>query len=95
MAQSTKDGRAALAERWISSAVPASLAKAPAADVQPPDLNGIELEDVIDVIVERLEWRQRGAFRCREYALTITKLEEARHWLDARRQRVGKGEQES
>jgi hypothetical protein len=62
-------------------------------EAAPIDLNDIELEDVIDVLVERLEWRQKdSASRCREYALAITKLEEAHHWLGARRRRIGNGE---
>lgn len=43
--------------------------------------NGCQIEDVIDVLTERLEGFQRGPFRCRENALAITKLEEARLWL--------------
>lgn len=46
--------------------------------------NGCQLEDVIDVLVERLQGFQRGPFACRENALAITKLEEARLWLSAR-----------
>ena len=46
--------------------------------------NGCQIEDVIDVLVERLQGFQRGPFKCRENALAITKLEEARLWLSAR-----------
>lgn len=46
--------------------------------------NGCQIEDVIDVLVERLQRFQRGPFVCRENALAITKLEEARLWLSAR-----------
>ena len=46
--------------------------------------NGCQMEDVIDVLVERLQGFQRGPFSCRENALAITKLEEARLWLSAR-----------
>lgn len=46
--------------------------------------NGCQLEDVIDILVERLQGFQLGLFRCRENALAITKLEEARLWLSAR-----------
>ena len=44
-------------------------------------INGCSIEDVIDVLAPRLEGFQRGSFRCRENALAITKLEEAKHWL--------------
>ena len=46
--------------------------------------NGAQIEHVIDVLVARLDGFQRGPFRCRENALAITKLEEAKHWLLAR-----------
>lgn len=47
----------------------------------PEGINGCSIEDVIDVLVTRLEGYQSGAFRCRENALAITKLEEAKQWL--------------
>jgi hypothetical protein len=54
--------------------------------------NGVQIENVIDVLVERLEGFQRGPFRCRENALAITKLEEARQWLMERtRKRQAQG----
>ena len=43
--------------------------------------NGVQIDDVIDVLVRRLEGFQAGPFRCRENALAITKLEEAKLWL--------------
>ena len=46
--------------------------------------NGCQLEDVIDVLVARLQGFQRGPFRCRENELAIIKLEEARLWLSQR-----------
>lgn len=46
--------------------------------------NGCQIEDVIDILVERLQGFQRGPFKCRENALAITRLEEARLWLSAR-----------
>lgn len=46
--------------------------------------NGCQLEDVIDVCVERLQGFQRGPFACRENELAIQKLEEARLWLSLR-----------
>lgn len=44
-------------------------------------VNGTTLEHMIDILVARLEGFQNGPFRCRENALAITKLEEARMWL--------------
>ncbi len=54
--------------------------------------NGCQIEDVLHVVVDRLEGFQRGQFKCRENALAITKLQEALHWLEHRtreRQRRG------
>ncbi len=54
--------------------------------------NGCQMEDVLAVLVERLEGFQRGQFKCRENAIAITKLQEAVHWLEHRtreRQRRG------
>lgn len=47
-------------------------------------VNGAQIEDVIDVLIERLDGFQKGGFPCRENALAITKLEEARMWLNER-----------
>jgi hypothetical protein len=46
-------------------------------------VNGCQVEDVIYALVERLTGFQK-AMPCRENALAITKLEEARMWLDER-----------
>lgn len=45
-------------------------------------VNGAKVEDVIDVLVEKLQDFQWGKHPSREYALAITKLEEARMWLN-------------
>ncbi len=52
-----------------------------AGPLQEVGVNGCSIEDVIDVLTARLEGFQRGDFRCRENALAITKLEEAKQWL--------------
>lgn len=44
-------------------------------------VNGTTIEEVIGILASRLEGFQNGPFRCRENALAITKLEEARLWL--------------
>jgi hypothetical protein len=54
--------------------------------------NGLTNEALIAVVIDRLECFQRGAYKCRENALAITKLEEAMHWLGHRsadRERCG------
>lgn len=48
--------------------------------------NGAFVEDVIQAAKQRLEYFQQSRFVCRENALAITKLEEALHWLEHRRQ---------
>lgn len=44
-------------------------------------INGTTIEAVIAVLVNRLQGFQDGPFKCRENALAITKLEEAKMWL--------------
>ncbi|MCU5435796.1 hypothetical protein ABR776_27240 [Bacillus cereus] len=52
--------------------------------IQENGANGAQIEEVIDVLVNRLQGFQNGGFPCRENALAITKLEEARLWLNER-----------
>ena len=47
-------------------------------------VNGVCNEDLINMVIERLESFQNSDFRCRENALAITKLEEALLWLRKR-----------
>jgi hypothetical protein len=54
----------------------------------PKEPNGTFVDDVIEAARQRLEFYQKaagGKFACRENAIAITKLEEAAHWLYARR----------
>lgn len=44
-------------------------------------VNGILQEDLIAIVIDRLEGFNSGDYRCRENSLAITKLEEALHWL--------------
>jgi len=44
-------------------------------------INGVMNEDLIAMVIDRLESFQNSPFKCRENALAITKLEEALHWL--------------
>lgn len=49
--------------------------------VEDNGVNGAQIEDVIDVLVDRLIGFQKGNFPCRENALAITHLQEAQNWL--------------
>ena len=46
--------------------------------------NGAFVEGVIAAAIDRLEYYQASKFKCRENALTITKLQEALHWCQHR-----------
>ena len=45
--------------------------------------DGTTNEGLLAVLIDRLNYLQ-GKFPCRENAIVITKLEEARHWLEHR-----------
>jgi hypothetical protein len=47
-------------------------------------VNGVCNEDLIAMVITRLEHFQKSPFSCRENALAITKLEEALLWLRKR-----------
>jgi hypothetical protein len=47
-------------------------------------VNGVMNEDLIAMVITRLEHFQKSQFACRENALAITKLEEALLWLRKR-----------
>jgi len=47
-------------------------------------VNGVCNEDLIAMVITRLEHFQESEFACRENALAITKLEEALLWLRKR-----------
>jgi hypothetical protein len=49
--------------------------------VEEVGVNGVQIEDIIDILVERLQGFQNGGFPCRENALAITHLQEAQNWL--------------
>jgi hypothetical protein len=50
-------------------------------------VNGVHNEDLIAIVIDRLQGFQSGKFSCRENALALTKLEEAMHWLNHRTNR--------
>lgn len=43
--------------------------------------NGAITEEILDALIEHLSFFQNGKYKCRENALVITKLEEAKHWV--------------
>lgn len=43
--------------------------------------NGATTEEVLDMLIEHIGGFQNGPYKCRENALVITKLEEAKHWV--------------
>ena len=47
-------------------------------------VNGIFMEDLLQICRHRLQCFQSGDFACRENALALTKIEEALHWLNHR-----------
>lgn len=47
-------------------------------------VNGVYNEDLIAMVICRLEHFQKGPYACRDNALAITKLEEALLWLRKR-----------
>ena len=91
--QETMDGSPSIVEVFSSNKFKAGIRmvdqqtppwirlKFQAGPLQEVGVNGCSVEDVIDVLVTRLEGFQKGPFRCRENALAITKLEEAKQWL--------------
>ena len=49
-------------------------------------INGCHNEDLIAIVIDRLQSFQESNFACRENAIAITKLEEALLWLGKRTQ---------
>ena len=55
-------------------------------------VNGCQNEDLIAIVIDRLQGFQSGDFNCRENAIAITKLEEAMLWLNKRtNDRISRG----
>jgi len=44
-------------------------------------VNGCHQEDLLAIVIHRLQCFQAGEYRCRENAIALTKIEEAMHWL--------------
>ena len=49
-------------------------------------VNGVTNEDLIAMVIDRLQSFQESEYKCREDAVAITKLEEALMWLRKRTQ---------
>ena len=49
--------------------------------VKEAGVNGCHQEDLLAIVIDRLQSFQAGQFACRENALALTKCEEALHWL--------------
>ena len=47
-------------------------------------VNGCMHEDLLAIVIDRLEHFQKGDYACRENALALTKCQEALHWLNHR-----------
>ena len=47
-------------------------------------VNGIFMEDLLQICRHRLQCFQAGPFACRENELALTKIEESLHWLNHR-----------
>lgn len=47
-------------------------------------VNGCHHEDLLAIVIDRLQHFQAGEYKCRENAIALTKLEEAMHWLNHR-----------
>lgn len=47
-------------------------------------INGCHQEDLLVIVIHRLQDFQRGPYACRENAIALTKIEEAIHWLNHR-----------
>ena len=49
-------------------------------------INGVMNEDLIAIVIDRMQGFQSGQYACRENAVALTKLEEALMWLRKRTQ---------
>lgn len=47
-------------------------------------VNGCQQEDLLVIVIDRLQSFQAGAFACRENAIALTKCQEALMWLEKR-----------
>jgi hypothetical protein len=47
-------------------------------------VNGVMNEDLLAIVIDRLEGFQSGDYKCRENAIALTKCQEALMWLEKR-----------
>lgn len=78
----------------VEGALPQSYAKVSFQNgpIKENDVNGCHQEDLLAIVIDRLESFQKGDFRCRENAIALTKIQEAMMWLNSRtskRQNMG------
>lgn len=52
--------------------------------IQENGINGVMNEDLIAIVIDRLQGFQDSNYKCRENAIALTKLEEALLWLRKR-----------
>ena len=52
--------------------------------IQESGVNGVMNEDLLAIVIHRLQGFQSGDFKCRENAIALTKCEEAMLWLNKR-----------
>ena len=45
------------------------------------EVNGCHNEDLLAIVIDRLQGFQASEFKCRENALALNRIEEAMHWL--------------
>ena len=48
------------------------------------EVNGCHQEDLLAIVLDRLQSFQSGEYACRENAIALTKIEEAMMWLNKR-----------
>lgn len=60
--------------------------------IQEAGINGVQNEDLLAIVIDRLQGFQSGKFACRDNAIALTKCEEALLWLQKRtRERQARG----
>lgn len=52
--------------------------------IQENGVNGVQNEDLLAIVIHRLQGFQSGNFSCRENAIALTKCQEAMMWLEKR-----------
>ena len=66
------------------SPLPLTMVKFQKGPIKECGVNGVANEDLIVMVIDRLQSFQESDYKCRENAIAITKLEEALLWLRKR-----------